>query len=108
MWIGVGAPMEIIGWNNENCKNYMADRKEKEMRREFLTDEEVESEITRLTVTPEVKLARREQRLKYKRRQQLYLLRALEKRGKELMDAGITIENIDEMIAQAETREGDA
>ena len=57
------------------------------MRREFLTDEEVESEITRLTVTPEVKLARREQRLKYKRRQQLYLLRALEKRGKELMDA---------------------
>lgn len=78
------------------------------MRREFLTDEEVESEITRLTVTPEVKLARREQRLKYKRRQQLYLLRALEKRGKELMDAGITIENIDEMIAQAETREGDA
>lgn len=44
------------------------------MRREFLTDEEVESEITRLTVTPEVKLARREQRLKYKRRQQLYLL----------------------------------
>jgi len=29
MWIGVGAPMEIIGWNNENCKNYMADRKER-------------------------------------------------------------------------------
>lgn len=78
------------------------------MRREFLTDAEVELEIARLTELPEVKLARREQRLKYKRRQQLYQLRALEKRGKELKAAGITIENIDEMVAQAETREGDA
>lgn len=72
------------------------------MRREFLTDAEVELEIARLTELPEVKLARREARLKYKRRQQLYQLRALEKRGKELKAAGITIENIDEMVAQAE------
>ena len=72
------------------------------MAKDFLTDEAVEEEIARLTNTEEVKLARREQRLKYKRRQQLYTLRALEKRGKELAEAGITIENIDEMMLAAE------
>lgn len=72
------------------------------MAKEFLTDEEVEREIARLTNTPAVKLARREQRLKYKRRQTLYTLRALEKRGKELQAAGITIENLDAMMLEAE------
>lgn len=72
------------------------------MAKDFLTDEAVEREIARLTATDEVKLARRELRLKYKRRQQLYTLRALEKRGKELEEAGITLENIDEMMALAE------
>ena len=77
------------------------------MARVFLTDEAVEKEIARLTATPEVKLARREVRLKYKRRQQLYQLRALEKRGKELAEAGITLENIDEMIAETEKEDGE-
>lgn len=77
------------------------------MAKEFLTDEAVEAEIARLSVTPEVKLARREERLKYKRRQQLYQLRNLEKRGKELQEAGITLENIDEMVAAAELAEGE-
>ena len=72
------------------------------MARDFLTDEAVEREIARLTATEAVKLARRELRLKYKRRQQLYTLRALEKRGNELKAAGITIENIDAMMALAE------
>lgn len=72
------------------------------MAKEFLTDEAVEREIARLTATEEVKLARRELRLKYKRRQQLYTLRALEKRGKELAEAGITIQNIDMMMSLAE------
>lgn len=72
------------------------------MAKEFLTDEAVEREIARLTATEAVKLARREQRLRYKRRQTLYTLRALEKRGKELAEAGITIENIDLMMAMAE------
>ena len=73
------------------------------MAKEFLTDEAVEEEIARLTATDEVKLARRELRLKYKRRQQLYTLRALEKRGRELAEAGITIENIDDMMHIAES-----
>lgn len=72
------------------------------MAKDFLTDEEVECEIARLTSAPAVKLARREQRLKYRRRQTLYTLRVLEKRGKELQAAEITIENIDEMILEAE------
>ena len=65
------------------------------MARKILTDEEVELEIERLSKTPEVKMARRELRIKYRRRQALYSLRALEKRGKELMEAGITMEMLD-------------
>ena len=57
----------------------------------FLTDEQVESEIARLTKTDSVKLARREQRVKYRRRQVLYSLHALEKRGKQLMSQGVTM-----------------
>lgn len=77
------------------------------MAKEFLTEEAVEKEIARLTQTDAVKLARREQRLKYKRRQTLYTLRALEKRGKELEEAGITLDNIDEMMAVAEAESTD-
>lgn len=65
------------------------------MAREFLTDERVEREIERLTNSEAVKLARREQRIKYRRRQQLYTLRALEKRGKQLMADGVTMEALD-------------
>ena len=72
------------------------------MAKNFLTDDDVEREIARLTATDAVKLARRELRLKYKRRQTLYTLRALEKRGLELQAAGITSENIDAMMAIAE------
>lgn len=72
------------------------------MSRNWLTDEDVEKEIARLSKSEHVKLARCETRLKYKRRQALYNLRALEKRGKELAEAGITLENIETMIALAE------
>lgn len=77
------------------------------MKREFLTEEEIEKEIARLSVSEEVKLARREQRLKYKRRQTLYTLRALEKRGHELAMAGVTVENIDELIDTLDSAEKD-
>ena len=63
------------------------------MAKEFgLSDEQVEQEIERLTHAPLVALARREQRLRYKRRQYLYQLRDLEKKGKALEKAGITME----------------
>ena len=67
----------------------------------WLTDEEVEKEIERLTKSQAVALARREQRLKY-RRQFLYQLRDLEKKGKALMEAGITREILDEMYSSCD------
>lgn len=57
-----------------------------------LTDEQVEQEIERLRQSPLVALARREQRIRYRRRQILYQLRDLEKKGKALEKAGITME----------------
>ena len=53
-----------------------------------LSDEEVEREIERLNASEAVALARREERLRYRRRQYLYKLRDLEKRGFALLAAG--------------------
>ena len=60
-----------------------------------LTDEQVELEIERLTQSPLVALARREQRVRYRRRQYLYQLRDLEKKGRALEKAGITMDVLD-------------
>lgn len=62
------------------------------MARKVLTDAEVEQEIERLKDSPEVKLAQKEQRIRYRRRQYLWTLRTMAKRGAELMEAGITME----------------
>ena len=60
--------------------------------KDFLTDEQVEQEIERLRQSPLVALARREQRIRYRRRQFLYQLRDLEKKGRALEKAGINME----------------
>ena len=65
----------------------------------FLTDEQVEAEIERLNASDAVALARREARLRYKRRQYLYQLRDLEKKGNALLKAGITREVLDAMYS---------
>ena len=65
----------------------------------FLTDEEVEEEIEKLNASEAVALARRKARLEYRRRQYLYQLRDLEKKGKALMEAGITREVLDAMYS---------
>lgn len=75
------------------------------MASEWLTDEEVEEEINKLQESEYVKLARKEVRLKYKRRQKLYSLRTLEKRGKHLAAEGITLETIEELILKNELEE---
>lgn len=62
-----------------------------------LTDEQVEAEIERLTASPLVKLAKKEERIRYKRRQYLYTLRVYEKKGAELAAAGITMEMLDSL-----------
>lgn len=59
------------------------------------TDEEVEAEIERLRKNEFVKLAKKEERLRYKRRQYLYTLRCYEKKGRELAAAGITMEMLE-------------
>ena len=64
--------------------------------REALTDSEVEREIKELEQSPLVKLARKNNRLKYMRRQRLYTLRNLEKQGKQLQEDGITFEDLED------------
>ena len=70
-----------------------------------LTDEEVEKEIERLNASEYVALARRKQRLDYRKRQYLYQLRDLEKKGKALMEAGITREVLDAMYQSCDEEE---
>lgn len=65
------------------------------MAKDWLTDEQVEMEIERLRFDPMVQLARKEERIRYKRRQALYQLRNLEKRGLALAARGITYDNIE-------------
>lgn len=68
------------------------------MSREILTDEQVEIEIERLLNCDEVKLAKKETRIKLRRRQYMYCLRTMEKRGKELVKQGITLDNLEEEL----------
>lgn len=60
-----------------------------------LTDEEVEREIERLLENPHVKLAKKDELIRYRRRQYLYKLRGYEKKGKELASSGITMEMLE-------------
>lgn len=64
-------------------------------RNEILTDEQVEIEIARLLNSEEVKLSKLETRIKNKRRQYMWSLRTMERRGRELMAMGITLDNLE-------------
>lgn len=66
--------------------------KKQPKRADWLTDEQVEEEIARLKSDEYVKLAKEEERIRYRRRQYLYQLRQYQKKGKELAEAGITVE----------------
>ena len=59
------------------------------------TDEQVEAEIARLKESEYVKLARKEQQIKYRRRQTMWTLQYMETRGKKLASEGITQENME-------------
>ena len=67
------------------------------MAREIITDEMVEEEILRLQNSPLVKLARREEAIRNRRRQYMYQLRMYEKKGKQLEAQGITMAELEEM-----------
>lgn len=68
------------------------------MAKQKWTDEQVEQEIERLLKTDEVRLARRENQLKYKRRQYMWSLQYMEARGKQLASEGVSMENIEEKL----------
>ena len=68
------------------------------MARTVLTDEQVEQEIARLQQSQYVKLAEKERRVRNRRRQYLYHLRQLEKKGKEISSFGITMDNLDDLL----------
>ena len=61
----------------------------------FMTDEMVEEEILRLQASPHVKLARREEAFRNRRRQYMYTLRCYEKKGKALEAQGVRIEDLE-------------
>lgn len=67
------------------------------MAKEFFTDEMVEEEIERLLNSPHVKLAKKEEQIRYARRQYMYQLRSYEKKGKQLEAEGITFETLEDM-----------
>lgn len=54
------------------------------MKNDNLTDEQVEIEIAQLKKDPDVILAKKEEQIRNKRRQYLYCLRSMKKRGKQL------------------------
>lgn len=68
------------------------------MARKIWTDEEVEIEIHRLHNSDDVKLAKKEQNIKNRRRQLMWNLQYMEKRGKQLRAMGITRENMEEKL----------
>lgn len=75
------------------------------MKKNFSTSEQVEKEIARLLESPEVKLAKKDLTIRNKRRQYMYKLRGLEKRGKELAEAGVTMESLEELEAEIKNAE---
>ena len=60
-----------------------------------ITDEAVEAEIERLKNSEAVKLAKAEERERNRRKQYMYCLRTYERRGKELMKQGYTLDDFE-------------
>lgn len=62
----------------------------------YVPDAQVEAEIARLSKSPYVRLARREQQILYRRRKYLSELRSLERRGMELEQQGHSLEDMED------------
>lgn len=65
------------------------------MPRKITPDELLDAEIARLRNTEAVKLAQKEQRLRNRRQKYLADLRWMEKRGKQLMADGWTLDTLE-------------
>ena len=73
------------------------------MKTAFLTDEQVEEEIARLRNSYHVKLAKKEEAIRNRRRQYMYTLRGYEKKGKALEADGITMESLEALGREEES-----
>lgn len=67
------------------------------MAEKFMTDEQVDEEILRLQGSYHVKLARREEAIRNRKRQYMYQLRMYEKKGKALEAQGITFDELESL-----------
>lgn len=65
------------------------------MARKIIPEELIDAEIERLNNSEAVKLAQKERRLMYRKRKYMADLRWLEKRGKELMAEGWTLDTLE-------------
>lgn len=72
------------------------------MAKKALTELQVIAEIERLKDSEFVKLAKREEAIRYRNRQRLYSLRCLEKKGRELAASGITMDMLSSMYDAGE------
>ena len=70
--------------------------------KDFPTDESVEAEILRLKTNYYVKLAKKYEAIRNRRRQYMYVLRGYEKKGLQLEEEGITIEKLEALRLEAE------
>lgn len=70
------------------------------MAKESLTDDQVEQEISRLRGSEAVKLAFKYEAYQYRRRQYMYALRQKEKKGLRLMQEGIRLDNLEDMMQE--------
>lgn len=73
------------------------------MKSAYLTDEQVEDEIARLRNSYHVKLAKKEEAIRNRRRQYMYTLRGYEKKGKALEADGITMESLEVLSREEES-----
>lgn len=71
-------------------------------REQFLTDEAVEEEIARLQASPYVRLAKKEEAIRNRRRQYMYCLRVYERKGRQLADEGVTMESLAELASECD------
>lgn len=68
------------------------------MARQIIKEDQVELEIQRLQSSDAVKLAYKYEGYKNRRRNYMYTLRQKEKLGMKLMEAGVTMEDLEELI----------
>lgn len=99
--------LEPIHTSKERTRSMVDNKKEVPMAKELMTDAEVEIEIERLKESDAVKLAQKERQYLYRRRQYMYTLRWYEKRGKELMAAGVTEKDFADSVDAGEGGEHD-